>query len=467
MVKDDTYRITIHNYNRLMYRPEDKEVTLSRLTTYVNREGELLNEQKARQADEILSAYDCFDSHGKFKEGAELPEQLKPMDIDWINIDAVKAVANLDQSVLDKLSSLSVDDAIKMDIDELQSLIGGESKPYSDNIVYLRKRRDGRVEVDPEAKEKRLQNYAAWLNSNNDVPWQKKLLKQWKVEKDSSQTTRISIDAVLVEEQVEHHVSGGKPEMKKSKSYIKHWDIRVDDDQKSYFITSVDEEAAYKQLLALLIKTKLINRYLVFFIDGETKIHTAINAYFKPWSHAVYLDFHHLQEKIELLASSMIVSRRVPNPSAKPEYYTRGEKAGQLKEPEKTALSNLYNKEMASMAWSGNLVPLVAYIRLIPETDIKSEEARNSLLTYIKNKQDWITCYRIRKIVGLPNSSNVVEQENQMIVSIRQKDELMAWRTIGSSSVASISAMYRNNEQDTWYEEGTLNMELWQMLKVG
>jgi len=54
-----------------------------------------------------------------------------------------------------------------------------------------------------------------------------------------------------------------------------------------------------------------------------------------------------------------------------------------------------------------------------------------------------------------------------MIVSIRQKDELMAWRTIGSSSVASISAMYRNNEQDTWYEEGTLNMELWQMLKVG
>ena len=56
MVKDDTYRITIHNYNHLMYRPEDKEVTLSQLTTCVNREGELLNEQKARQADEILSA---------------------------------------------------------------------------------------------------------------------------------------------------------------------------------------------------------------------------------------------------------------------------------------------------------------------------------------------------------------------------------------------------------------------------
>ena len=38
-----------------------------------------------------------------------------------------------------------------------------------------------------------------------DVDWKKKLLCQWNVEKDSSQTARISIDAVLVEEQDTHH----------------------------------------------------------------------------------------------------------------------------------------------------------------------------------------------------------------------------------------------------------------------
>ena len=38
----------------------------------------------------------------------------------------------------------------------------------------------------------------------------------------------------------------------------------------------------------------------------------------------------------------------------------------------------------ASMAWPGNPVPLVAYIRLIPETDFKSEEARSRIIIEAK-----------------------------------------------------------------------------------
>ena len=461
MVKDDSYRITVEKYNSLMYRPVNDEVTLSQLTTYEEHEGLRLIDQKVVEADTILRAYECFDDNGLVKEDAEIPDELKPIDPEWITVNAIEVINDLDTEVLDKLSTMTVNETLEMDTDELMVLMGGPSEPSTSKLRHPVKRRDSRVETDSEAKEEKLQKYAVWLNNNEDVDWKKKLLCQWNVEKDSSQTARISIDAVLVEEQDKNHIPGGKPEMKQEKSYIKHWDIRVDADNKSYFITGLDEKSVYKQLIAVLIKNKLINRFLVFFIDGETKINEHIQAYFKPWPHAVYLDFHHLQEKIEQIFSSAIITRKVDDPTAEPEYYQRGEKAGQLKNPDKISLSRLYAKEAISMAWSGNLVPLVAYIRLIPDEFIKNQAARQKLLTYIRNKQEWITCYRLRKLVGLPNSSNAVEQENQLVVSQRQKDELMAWRENGSTSLAAITAMYLNREQDMWYDHHRIPFELW------
>ena len=242
---------------------------------------------------------------------------------------------------------------------------------------------------------------------------------------------------------------------------VKHWDIRIDADDRSYFITSLDETEAYKELMAALIKNNLIQRYLVFFIDGESRIYETIEKYFSPWSHAVYLDFHHLDEKIRQYMSSMIVTRRVDDPTAEKQYFVKGPRKGQEKPVNQTSLSQLYAKEAVCIAWSGNIAVLAAYIRLIPDADIKSESSREGLLTYLQNKEPWITCYRLRKRVGLPNSSNVVEQENQVLVSDRQKNDLMSWCKEGSSSLAALSALYRNNEANEWYTNHNVYFRPW------
>ena len=456
-----SFRVTAMDYNRQSCRREDEIVTVSSLTKYVEQEGADLLQKKKEATEHFLASCECFDTDGVLKQDAKLPDAWKSAESDWIHVDAPTVASQLPEESRTKLAALTVNEALQMDQAQLGQLYEEPSAPCSDKIKHKLKRRDSRTELPPECKEPRLTGYAEWLNSQENINWRRKILHQWQIEKDSRQTVRISIDAVLVHEQAKEHIKGGKPAMKEEKTFIKHWDIRIDADDRSYFISSIDESEAYKELLVTLIKNNLIQRHLIFFIDGETRIHKAIKRYFAPWNYAVYLDFHHLEEKIRTYMSLMIVQRRVADPTAEREVYKIGPKAGQPKEAAKTSLSQLYAKEAVCMAWSGNIAELVAYVRLIPDTDIKNEGARSDLLKYIENKQDWITCYRLRKIAGLQNSSNVVEQENQMIVSNRQKDELMSWSENGSANLAALTALYCNNEQDDWYDNHIINFIPW------
>ena len=117
--------------------------------------------------------------------------------------------------------------------------------------------------------------------------------------------------------------------------------------------------------------------------------------------------------------SSLIIAKRVDDPSAPVEYYKNGDRKGQPKPKAKTSLSRLFAKEASLIAWVGNTAALIFYIRLIPAEYVKNEKVRDDLLTYIRNKQAWITCYALRKKIGLKNSSNSVELTNQLLVSQR------------------------------------------------
>ena len=139
--------------------------------------------------------------------------------------------------------------------------------------------------------------------------------------------------------------------MRIEKTYIKHWTIHVEAAGRIYRIHHVKEHSAYKQLLAFLIRNGLLGRYLVFFIDGETKISDSIEKYFSAWDHNVYLDYHHLQEKIYDYMSSMIIAKRVDDPSAPVEYYKNGDRKGRPKPRAKTSLSRLFAKEASLIAY--------------------------------------------------------------------------------------------------------------------
>lgn len=147
--------------------------------------------------------------------------------------------------------------------------------------------------------------------------------------------------------------------------------VPVEADGRIYRIHHVKEHSAYKQLLAFLIRNGLLGRYLVFFIDGETKISDSIEKYFSAWDHTINLDYHHLQEKIYDYMSSMIIAKRVDDPSSPVEYYKNGDRKGQPKPRAKTSLSRLFAKEASLIAWVGNTAALISYIRLIPAEYVK------------------------------------------------------------------------------------------------
>ena len=66
----------------------------------------------------------------------------------------------------------------------------------------------------------------------------------------------------------------------------------------------------------------------------------------------------------------------------------------------------------------------------------------------------------IRKQLGLRNSSNIGEKMNDLIVSVRQKNNGMSWSKPGSVALASVTALKRNKEHKRWFENGDLEFKL-------
>ena len=436
------------------------EITRRIVVDTVAREADRLKQAKREEAGRILGSYGVFGQDGVFIEGSVLPGELANKEPEWIMLDPVEIAGEIVPGSLYDIAAAPLPEVRSMDREKLAEAIGAPSLPYSSTAIYRKKRREGRTETPAADKKLVVESYIQWLNGMDGLDSRRKILSSWKLERDSGQVVYISIDAVLVSEQSGIHVRGGKPAMKTGKTYVKHWNIRIDADGSSYFVTSTEEEEAYRELLAVLIRNRLVTRHLVFLVDGERKICTSIEKYFAPWSRQVILDYHHLEEKIYTLMSRIIIPKRVDDPREEAEIYKNGERKGQPKPVKQTSLSTLYAKEACLIAWTGNVSLLAGYIRLIPDKDVKNEGARQELLEYIENKAEWITCYALRKRAGLRNSSNGVEQQNQILVSSRQKRKLMSWREEGSGSVAAVTAMYRNKEEERWFTDHKVTFDM-------
>ena len=63
----------------------------------------------------------------------------------------------------------------------------------------------------------------------------------------------------------------------------------------------------------------------------------------------------------------------------------------------------------------------------------------------------------MRAELGLRNSSNPVEKENDMLVAQRQKHNGMSWSKNGSSALAAIEMVYQNKYEDIWFQHGQIS----------
>ena len=94
------------------------------------------------------------------------------------------------------------------------------------------------------------------------------------MEKDETQVAYVGLDADLVAEQSGKKTPGGKQYLRIKRSNVVHWNgcvrwVTKDGVWKSYYLTSLNRIELFRQLLAFLIITGLIRRFLHFFVDGE------------------------------------------------------------------------------------------------------------------------------------------------------------------------------------------------------
>ncbi len=301
-----------------------------------------------------------------------------------------------------------------------------EGKPNEDRVEY----KVGNVEViNEEQVERTIETYGISEEEKKEIR------KNPVCYESSDNTVNISIDDVIVkhqkEERKEENKSGGKS---KEREYVHNTVAHIQSGELSYTINGEGVLFTLRIIIAFLLNNKLLNKRLQFFVDGQKTLHMAIQAAFSWFSNmGIILDWYHLKDKCERELSLAMKGRQIRN----------------------EVLNHLM-----SLLWYGMVDKAKEYLNSLDSSLIKNKDALERLINYIERNRPYIPCYEVRKRLGLRNSSNRGEKSNDLIVSDRQKHNGMSWSNSGSVTLATLSALKRNQEYKKWFEEGDIEFKL-------
>ena len=121
-------------------------------------------------------------------------------------------------------------------------------------------------------------------------------------------------------------------------------------------------------------------------------------------------------------------------------------------------IRNAHRNAVTRLLWFGCVESAIAYVKAIPDSDLKNSSRRDDLAEYLLKHKGRIPVYAVRRQLGLPNSSNAVEKANDLLVSSRQKGKGMSWSQGGSSALAMVRMTMRNRQQRLWLEKRALSI---------
>jgi len=235
----------------------------------------------------------------------------------------------------------------------------------------------------------------------------------------------ISIDDVCCKKQkVSGRKKGSPPKEKREMVYNTVAHIQ-DKASKAYTLNTPNITQMMTIVLAFLLSNGLLNKpgSLVFFTDGARDLRSAIQSMFSFLSFKIILDWYHLEKKCKDLLSMAISGKQIKN-----QILT----------------------EVLAWLWLGKVDRAVKVLSSLKQETIKNTKERDNLITYLHRNQDCIPCYALRKKLGLRVSSNPVEKANDLVVSNRQKHHGMSWSADGSTSLATLTSLRRNDEHMQW-----------------
>jgi len=202
----------------------------------------------------------------------------------------------------------------------------------------------------------------------------------------------------------------------------------------AYTLNGHGSVAVLRLVIAFLCFNDLLGYNLIFFVDGQRTLHAAIVAafaWFRPVQ--IILDWYHLQKKCEQQLSLALAGR---------------------------AIRNAVLEELLKLLWYGLVDRAIQYLQTLPADQIKNAVAFQVMIGYLERHKSCIPAYAVRQALGLRNSSNLGEKQNDLVVSERQKHNGMSWSKDGSVGLATLTAAIQNDEAPTWLKKGQMAFKL-------
>jgi len=256
----------------------------------------------------------------------------------------------------------------------------------------------------------------------------------------AARSVNISIDDVGVKRQQETRDKGPvdlPQEEKPSKSDTKYGHntlVHLQKEDSQYVFNGQGAATTLRMVIAFLFSNKWLDNNLLFVVDGQKTLHAAVIKRFAVFRNIqLIVDWSHLEKKGKEQLSLALRGRLVRN--------------------------QVLEKLMA-LLWNGCVDAAVSYVNSVKPSWIKDQNLLAQLIDYLERHKPFIPWYCVRKKLGLRNSSNVGEKQNDLIVAERQKHHGMSWSKSGSLALASLTALVSNNEADGWFSNQRISFKL-------
>ncbi|GAK53828.1 hypothetical protein U14_05102 [Candidatus Moduliflexus flocculans] len=244
-----------------------------------------------------------------------------------------------------------------------------------------------------------------------------------------AETVNVSLDDVVVKQQKQHRTKATEEsvpvEAEMGRKYVRQTVAHLQQQAQTYCITGQGGPTVLRIVLAYLLN--MGGRFrLQFFVDGQKPLHAAIlRAFSWGMNLGLILDWYHLEDKCkrQLRLAMRGATRR-----------------------------NAVLEALSPLLWYGRVASAVRLLQDLPGADLKNAEAIRDVIGYFERNRAYMPCYEVRKRLGLRNSSQIGEKMNDLLVSNRQKHQGMSWSVSGSSAIAAVETLKRNNEYHHWFD---------------
>ena len=284
------------------------------------------------------------------------------------------------------------------------------------------------IQAKDTSEEQYIQNAIDNINTEREekIPFNARELE---IETNSLDCVYISIDDVGVK----HQKSSRKQEETKDSKYIENTVAHIQYGEDSYALTAIGMRETMKLVLPFLLFNNLLDKELIFLTDGAKNIKSHIESVFSFHPYTVILDWFHLKKKCQELLSMSL--KRKEN-------------------------KNEVLEKLLRILWVGDADGAIKYLQNLSSTIIKNEKWLEEQISYLERKKEMIKCYAVRAKLGLHNSSNSVEKENDILVAQRQKHNGMSWSKDGSGSLATIKMIFQNGYEDIWFGQEKISFTI-------